>query len=79
MRQLPDTTPDSGDDVGDDFGSEIAYDEALEETLRNVETAAAVADIEDCLALSPFEQFRRSGHLSVSDLVGTVWCEVQYD
>jgi hypothetical protein len=26
---------------------------------------------------SPFEQFRRKGFLSVSDLVGTIWCEVQ--
>lgn len=39
-------------------------------------------DIEDLVldpipALSPFEQFRKKGWLSVSDLVGTVWCEVQ--
>ena len=35
------------------------------------------ADIEDLITLSPFEQFRKKGWLSVSDLVGTVWCEVQ--
>ncbi|WRT64395.1 uncharacterized protein IL334_001327 [Kwoniella shivajii] len=29
--------------------------------------------------LSPFEQFRKKGYLSVSDLVGPVWCETQYD
>jgi hypothetical protein len=34
-------------------------------------------DIEDAPVLSPFERFRRHGYLSVSDLVGTVWCEVQ--
>jgi exonuclease V len=36
-------------------------------------------DIEDTPAplLSPFERFRRHKYLSVSDLVGTVWCEVQ--
>lgn len=33
--------------------------------------------IEEAPILSPFERFRRHGYLSVSDLVGTVWCEVQ--
>lgn len=45
--------------------------------------STAPADIEDLVldeeqvSLSPFEQFRKKGWLSVSDLVGTVWCEVQ--
>ena len=35
-------------------------------------------DIEDLVSPTPFGQFReRKGWLSVSDLVGTVWCEVQ--
>ena len=36
-------------------------------------------DVEDIAVdpVSPFEQFRSKGWLSVSDLVGTVWCEVQ--
>jgi exonuclease V len=36
-------------------------------------------DIEDAAVTlaSPFERFRKKGWLSVSDLVGTVWCEVQ--
>ncbi|OCF32845.1 hypothetical protein I316_05481 [Kwoniella heveanensis BCC8398] len=29
--------------------------------------------------LSPFAQFRKKGFLSVSDLVGPIWCETQYD
>ncbi|ODN78010.1 hypothetical protein L202_05096 [Cryptococcus amylolentus CBS 6039] len=29
--------------------------------------------------LAPFFQFRRKGYLSVSDLVGPLWCETQYD
>lgn len=36
-----------------------------------------LVDIEDTPVLSPFERFRQHGKLSVSDLVGTVWCEVQ--
>ncbi|KAL7419212.1 hypothetical protein Q5752_006049 [Cryptotrichosporon argae] len=38
-----------------------------------------IPDIEHAPAPSPFAQFRKKGFLSVSDLVGTVWCEVQYD
>jgi len=34
-------------------------------------------DVEDLVPISPFLEFRRKGWLSVSDLVGTVWCEVQ--
>ncbi len=45
--------------------------------------STAAVDIEDLvldespITHSPFEQFRKKGWLSVSDLVGTVWCEVQ--
>lgn len=72
----------------DDFGSEIEYDAALEETLQAVESGKVVpasepepvTDIEDLGAgLSPFEQFRKRGSLSVTDLVVTLWCEVQFD
>jgi hypothetical protein len=42
-------------------------------------SAEAPLDMEDLSMVfgSRFEQFRRKGWLSVSDLVGTVWCEVQ--
>lgn len=72
----------------DEFGSEFQYDAALEETLQAVEqnrpeTTAEpkdVPDIEDLgLGLSPFNEFRKWGSLSVTDLVGTLWCEVQFD
>lgn len=49
------------------------------------DAAVAIPDIEDlgpgipAPGLAPFDEFRRKGFLSVSDLVGTVWCEVQYD
>ena len=41
-----------------------------------------LTDMEDFVSLStenlsPFQMFRGKGRLSVSDLVGTVWCEVQ--
>jgi exonuclease V len=74
-------TAGSGEDDNgeDDFGSDIPYDDELEEALRKAETNAAVVDIEDAVAISPLEQFKRGNYLSVSDLVGTVWCEVQYD
>ncbi|RXK39737.1 hypothetical protein M231_02930 [Tremella mesenterica] len=41
----------------------------------------STVDIEDIhsVMLSPFSMFRKKRFLSVSDLVGTVWCEVQYD
>lgn len=45
--------------------------------------STAAVEIEDLVLAespvtqSPFEQFRKKGWLSVSDLVGTVWCEVQ--
>ncbi|ORX37445.1 exonuclease V [Kockovaella imperatae] len=43
---------------------------------------ADIVDLEDVtgsLQSSPFELFRPKGRLSVSDLVGLVWCEMQYD
>lgn len=72
----------------DEFGTEIEYDTALEETLQAAEKGGdrapaqlrEVPDIEDLgLGLSPFDEFRKWGSLSVSDLVGTLWCEVQFD
>ncbi|WWC86518.1 uncharacterized protein L201_001395 [Kwoniella dendrophila CBS 6074] len=35
--------------------------------------------LEETERLSPFQQFRKKGYLSVSDLVGPLWCETQYD
>jgi exonuclease V len=58
--------------MSDDEFSDIEYNEELEQALQQAEQ---VVDIEDML--SPFKQFRKKGWLSVSDLVGTVWCEVQ--
>ncbi|BEJ12450.1 hypothetical protein CspHIS471_0209100 [Cutaneotrichosporon sp. HIS471] len=64
-------------DEEDDYGDELVYDSGLDETLR---AAEAVPDIEDVpLAIAPFGEFRHRGNLSVSDLVGPVWCEVQFD
>lgn len=51
---------------------ELDYTDELEQILQQAER---VVDIED--VVPPFEQFRKKGWLSVSDLVGTVWCEVQ--
>lgn len=70
-------------DSEDDYGS-VIYDSSLEEALRTAEAGATagITDIEDAaaaLALSPFDEFRSRNWLSVSDLVGTVWCEVQFD
>lgn len=57
----------------DEEFSDIEFNEELEQALQQAEQT--IADIEDLV--SPFEQFRKKGWLSVSDLVGTVWCEVQ--
>ena len=77
----------------DDFGEDIAIDDDLESILlaaesqgrssdlgnaaRSEYTRDLDVDIEDLGMKSPFQQFRKKGWLSVSDLVGTVWCEVQ--
>jgi exonuclease V len=70
----------------DDYGSDIELDEELEGILVSVETEGVshprsdgnVEDIEDLVPrVSPFLEFRRKGWLSVSDLVGLLWCEVQ--
>ncbi|KAK4689483.1 exonuclease V, partial [Tremellales sp. Uapishka_1] len=74
-------------DDDDDFDDVFEYDEDLEKAIQNIESQGVIAetpatlDIEDLpmIRLSPFAQFRKKGFLSVSDLVGTVWCEVQYD
>jgi exonuclease V len=69
----------------DDYGSDIEFTQELEDVLAEVEARplvldpkpAQATDIEDLVRLSPMEEFRKKGYLSVSDLVGTVWCEVQ--
>lgn len=83
-----DTLAGTAIEVDDDFnfGSDIELDEELETILHQAEsqvvtrneTTSNVKDIEDAVPrLSPFLEFRKKGWLSVSDLVGTVWCEVQ--
>jgi exonuclease V len=71
----------------DDYGSDIEFTQELEAVLSAVESQPQphvveqivdqAIDIEDLVRLSPMEEFRTKGYLSVSDLVGTVWCEVQ--
>jgi exonuclease V len=68
----------------DEFGSDIEFTQELEDVLQAAETqppagpvSVSMVDIEDLVRLSPMEEFRKKGYLSVSDLVGTVWCEVQ--
>lgn len=68
----------------DDYGSDIQLDDELEGILATVEASAGRVvspgpqDIEEIVPrLSPIEEFRKKGWLSVSDLVGTIWCEVQ--
>jgi exonuclease V len=71
----------------DEFGSDIEFTQELEDVLQAAETQPTagvirastvdVEEIEDLVRLSPMEEFRKKGYLSVSDLVGTVWCEVQ--
>jgi len=70
----------------EDFGSDIELDEELEGILVTAETQGThrvslldiSKDIEDLVPRSsPFSEFRRKGWLSVSDLVGLIWCEVQ--
>ena len=69
-----------------DFGMDIELYDELETLLVNVESQSIVVsdvgavDMEDIASparLSPLEEFRKKGWLSVSDLVGTIWCEVQ--
>jgi exonuclease V len=68
----------------DDFGSDIQLDDELEGILATVEArhstpgTPAAQDIEELVPRpAPIQEFRKKGWLSVSDLVGTVWCEVQ--
>jgi exonuclease V len=74
----------------DEFGSDIEFTQELEDVLQAAETqpdqttvapisvpVIGIEEIEDLVRLSPMEEFRKKGYLSVSDLVGTVWCEVQ--
>jgi len=69
----------------DEFGSDIEFTQELEDVLQAAETQPPagpvsmidIEEIEDLVRLTPMEEFRKKGYLSVSDLVGTVWCEVQ--
>jgi exonuclease V len=72
----------------DEFGSDIEFTQELEDVLCAAETQTGhvekvsesvpdIEEIEDLIRQSPMEEFRKKGYLSVSDLVGTVWCEVQ--
>jgi hypothetical protein len=73
-----------------EFGSDIEFTQELEDVLSAAETQTGhaekvsesipipdIEEIEDLIRQSPMEEFRKKGYLSVSDLVGTVWCEVQ--
>jgi exonuclease V len=85
---FPDAEEDYGDEIEytDEFeailqaaesrpkASEPAQDECIPGVLP---AGDDLMDIEELPLASPFERFRRRGTLSVSDLVGTVWCEVQ--
>jgi exonuclease V len=59
------------------------HDRTVDGGMEVVVEVDQVLDMEDVtmesstIRLSPFEEFRRKGWLSVSDLVGTIWCEVQ--
>ena len=64
--------------------AEPASEPPLEGVLTAVESQGhvslqdVVTDIEDMIPrVSPFLEFRKKGWLSVSDLVGLLWCEVQ--
>jgi len=71
----------------DEFGSDIEFTQELEDVLQAAETQPPagpvsvsmidIEEMEDLVRLSPMEEFRKKRYLSVSDLVGTVWCEVQ--
>jgi len=71
----------------DEFGSDFEFTQELEDVLTAAETQPDyvqvsepipdIEEIEDLIRQSPMEEFRKKGYLSVSDLVGTVWCEVQ--
>nr|XP_019049532.1 hypothetical protein I302_03321 [Kwoniella bestiolae CBS 10118]OCF28462.1 hypothetical protein I302_03321 [Kwoniella bestiolae CBS 10118] len=87
-------SPPNPHPIDEEEYDDIPYDDELERTLRAAESQSQVhipqdhpsdvCDIEDLPlgieeAISPFQQFRKKGYLSVSDLVGPVWCETQYD
>ena len=81
---MDDSTNDVDMDDSDEYGSDIQLDDELEGILATVEAGrpadaiAATQDIEEIVPrLAPIQEFRKKGWLSVSDLVGTVWCEVQ--
>jgi hypothetical protein len=64
----------------DQKGAQEDGEPALQGSQSNTNTG--LMDIEESVPMplahkSPFDTFRKKGFLSVSDLVGTVWCEVQ--
>ncbi|WWC58860.1 uncharacterized protein I303_101405 [Kwoniella dejecticola CBS 10117] len=59
--------------VNVDMGGDMHMDVDLKTDIEDLPLELAMD------RLSPFAQFRRKGYLSVSDLVGPVWCETQYD
>ena len=81
---MEDSFREMATDGEDNFGSDIELDDELEGVLTAVESQGharhsnVVTDIEDMIPrVSPFLEFRKKGWLSVSDLVGLLWCEVQ--
>ncbi|WVQ97298.1 hypothetical protein IAU59_004409 [Kwoniella sp. CBS 9459] len=58
-------------------GQEPAREKVLENDGEPETELGAEVEVE--VTLSPFAQFRKKGFLSVSDLVGPIWCETQYD
>ena len=90
---MPPPHPASDSNDEDLYGPDVPMSEELSSVLLTAESldsqrdgreSSAVPDVDmedlvtDVKALSPFERFRRKkGYLSVTDLVGTVWCEVQ--
>ncbi|WVQ61919.1 uncharacterized protein L199_000052 [Kwoniella botswanensis] len=79
------------DDIPYEYDEELeqalqAAESQSKPTINHGITNGIVHDIEDLpldteaiQVMSPFQQFRKKGYLSVSDLVGPVWCETQYD
>ncbi|OCF74075.1 hypothetical protein I204_05925 [Kwoniella mangroviensis CBS 8886] len=79
------------DDIPYEYDEELeqalqAAESQSKPTINQGSTDGIVHDIEDLpldteaiQVMSPFQQFRKKGYLSVSDLVGPIWCETQYD
>ncbi|WWD09676.1 hypothetical protein V865_007804 [Kwoniella europaea PYCC6329] len=79
------------DDIPYEYDEELeqalqAAESQSKPTINHGTTNGIIHEIEDLpldteaiKVMSPFQQFRKRGYLSVSDLVGPVWCETQYD